>query len=280
MSEQIATRLTQLGHGRIDAVKMKPSDIIIRKDWNYRDVTTEEARTHIAWLKESIREMGVQKPLEVQFMAGKAYLVDGECRLRAALELEKEVTDLTVPVLGVKGDEAVIRAKSMVANGALPPSKLEFGKAAQLLRDYGWTDEQIEPYCPPHIRMRGIKHAKRFIKDAVDLHNAPIAIKDAVKNGVDGIKVSPAAAVAIARKHPLEAADFLKQKAAEAKATGKTEINRDKTDGVTIKAKKAAEAKTQDLFLMGDRLADLVLGESMDWDAMLETAKAWKKGRK
>ena len=73
-----------------------------------------------------------------------------------------------IPALaGSAFDEAEVLAKSMVANGALPPTQLEFGAAAARLKGWGWADEKIALYTPPHIAQDGTK-AKRYVRIVED----------------------------------------------------------------------------------------------------------------
>jgi len=53
-------------------------------------------KAHIAFLKDSIREIGVQEPISVELIDGVIYLVDGECRLRALKELWDEGKEVFV----------------------------------------------------------------------------------------------------------------------------------------------------------------------------------------
>ena len=266
-------RLNDLGHGRLDVPKLAPLDIIIRDGFNYRTVDTPATLAHIGWLKESIRQQGIQKPVEVEFIDGKAYLVDGECRVRAAQALWNEGVEVFVPAMQVKGDEAEIRAKSMIANGALPPTQMEFGKGAAQLRSYGWDNERIAAYTPPHIAQNKAR-AKRYVEDAIELHQAPLEVKEAVQKGVDGVKVSAALAVAATRHGRLTAADTIRQQAAKAKAAGKAVANRPKGAGAKTKAK-------IDLLAIGDKLAAQVLetGQTGNWERPERLARQWQKAR-
>ena len=81
------SRLNDLALGRLDAVKLDPRIIQVRPGWNYRDTTTPVSEAHIQWLMESIKEVGVQEPIRVEYVDGKVYLVNGECRLKACLRL-------------------------------------------------------------------------------------------------------------------------------------------------------------------------------------------------
>lgn len=275
-------QVAQGGGGRLDAPRLNPADVIIRKGWNYRDVDSEAVQAHIKHLKESIRERGVQKPIEVEFIDGKAYLVDGECRLRACQQLRKEGVEVYIPAMQVKGDEGEIRAKSMIANGALPPTQLEFGKAASQLRAYGWTDERIAEFTPPHIAQNR-KRATKYVKDAADLNDAPLAVKDAVAHGIDGVAVSSALALAATKKNRLQAAEILRQDAGKAKAAGKKTATRPKGIGKAGKAKAVKEAKAVDLMEIGDRMAELIMHDGLlnsTRDVSLGTlARKWKRAR-
>lgn len=271
-------RLNDLAQGKVEAPKIDPRIINIRKDFNYRDTTTPEAVAHIEWLKESIREFGVQKPIAVEYADGKVYLVDGECRLKAALALWKEKVEVLVPAIVVKGDEAEVRAKSMIANGALPPTQLEFGKAAAQLQAYGWDDGRIAAYTPPHIAQNR-RRARQYVREAVELHQAPLAVKEAVQKGVDGIKVSPALAVTATRKNPLMAVEVIRGQVEKAKAAGKTEAHRPKGAGAKTRARQEESARVDSLLATGDRLAELCLSDHAEWEEIERVARRWKRVR-
>src|ERR1035441_5602000 len=99
-------RLRDLGSGRRDAIMMDPRIIQIEEAFNPRDYRLKENRAHLDELKASIKVRGVLQPLLVRFDAQQqcAVLVNGECRLRAVIELiESGVEIETVPVLQVQG---------------------------------------------------------------------------------------------------------------------------------------------------------------------------------
>src|SRR5258708_29786399 len=52
--------------------------------------SSPEAKKHIAFLKESIRERGVDEPIWVENSGEGFYLIDGECRLLALRQLWDE----------------------------------------------------------------------------------------------------------------------------------------------------------------------------------------------
>lgn len=267
-------RLTDFGHGRVDAPRLDPRDIIVRGDWNFRDMSSAAVREHVAHLKESIRTRGVEQPITVEMIDGKIYLVNGECRLRALRELWEEGDEVFVLSIQAKGSEDEILAKSMIANGGLPPTQLEFGKAAERLQAFGWSVDRIAALTPPHLGLQGGK-AKRYVRDAVDLQQAPIAVKKAVSEG----HVTPALALSVTKHNRMEAPAIIEKAAAEAKAAGKKVATRPKGAGPVAKEKAAKEAKVQTIEAVGDRMADLIVDSAPDWDALEKLAKQWNRLR-
>jgi ParB-like chromosome segregation protein Spo0J len=271
-------RLTDFGHGRVDAPRLDPREIIIRDNWNYREMDNAAVKAHIAFLKDSIREIGVQEPISVELVDGKIYLVDGECRLRALKELWDEEKEVFVLAIQAKGDEADILAKSMIANGSLPPTVIEFGNAAKRLAAFGWTVEQIAALTPPHLGLQGAK-AKRFVKTALELQAAPDEVKEAVAHGVEGVEVSPALAVQAVRKSREKAHEIVTEAVREAKAEGKTVAKREKKPGKAAKQREAATEHDQALYDAGDKMAGLILADGTEWTTVVRAAKTWQKLR-
>jgi len=284
----MAERFQNVGEGKIEGRKLDPRTIIIRKDFNYRDLSSEAAQKHIAWLKESIKAEGVEQAIKVQFIAGKVYLVDGQCRVEACKQLFKEGVKVPyksggfgpplIPALAVAGDEADMLAASMVANGSLPPTKIEFGAAADRLLKLGWTKEKVALYIPAHIGVKGFK-AARYVEDAVELHHAPISVKKAVQEGKDGVRLSEPAALKIARENPLDPEPAIDAEVARAKAAGKTEAKRPKGAGAATKAKEADEEQRRTLEKIGDEMADEIVSVPFDLEKLERLAAEWHKTR-
>ena len=272
-------RLNDLGKVSGSVVTLPIENIVVREGFNFRDVTTEAAQRHIEWLMQSIREKGVQEPIRVQFEDGQAVLVNGQCRYIAVKRLnEEEGLDIRIPALSIKGDEANILASSMIANGGLPPTLLEFGKALERLQSYGWSLEQASKYAPATLAATPSK-ALKVTKDALELHQAPIAVKEAVAHGIDGVEISPALAVAVTRESRAKAPEVLREHAAKAKAEGQTVARRPKGEGVAAKAKAAVEDQITKERRLGDWMAQLILAENTEWDSLQESARQWNKAR-
>lgn len=284
----MADRFQSLGEGKIEGRKLDPRTIIIRKDFNYRDLSSEAAQKHVAWLKESIKVEGVEQPIKVQYISGKVYLVDGQCRVEACKQLFKEGVKVPyksggfgpplVPALAVAGDEADMLASSMVANGSLPPTKLEFGAAADRLQKLGWPTEKVALYIPAHVGVKGFR-AARYVKEAVELHHAPIAVKKAATEGRDGVKLSEPAALKIARENPLDPEPAIQAEVDKAKAEGKDVARRPKGEGEATKAKEATAKQVEEWLKKADALAEVALDLTLDRDEVVAAADSYIRAR-
>lgn len=128
---------------RSDLFKADPRIIVVDPGWNPReDFDPEEMEV----LRESIRENGVLNPLHVRLVDEVPHLVDGECRLRAVLELiEEGVPFQEVPCLLVRhgtndADRLLI---SLLANTGNRLSPIEEARAFRRLQNWGMTPAQI-----------------------------------------------------------------------------------------------------------------------------------------
>ncbi|MGO8792913.1 MAG: ParB/RepB/Spo0J family partition protein [Terriglobia bacterium] len=270
------------GHGKLEAYSIDPRVIEVRPNFNFRDTSTPEAKKHIAWLAQSIAERGVDQPIWIENTGDKIYLVAGECRLKALQKLWDEGNEVYVPTIAYKGDEAAVLAKSISENSGLPPSILEFGRAAERLQAFGWDAKRIAACLPPHLGLKG-KKAEQYVRQAVELQQAPMAVKDAVAHGVeiDGEKmpVSPALAVSATRQSRERAPEIIKEAATKAKAAGKKSAKRPKTEGKQGKAKAAAENRTRTIEKIGDLMAEEILRDKFDVDKLEELAREWQSAR-
>jgi ParB-like chromosome segregation protein Spo0J len=99
-------RLRDLGDGRRDLIMLDPRKIVVEPGLNPRDYKLQENLDHLNELKASIRASGTLQPLWVRFdvKTKAAVLVDGECRLRANLELIADGEEIVaVPCVQVSG---------------------------------------------------------------------------------------------------------------------------------------------------------------------------------
>jgi hypothetical protein len=276
----MASQIEKDSTGSLRGGNLRPEDIKIIPGQNYRDMSSEETKAHVAWLKESIRTEGVKDPIDVIYSDGKWYLAPGggECRLTAAQQLRKEKVDLFIPAFQVKGDEVYLLKRSILRNTGLAPTLLELGKALQQLIDLGQPIDEVVKCVPPSITTDPHK-AIRVAKKALDLNAAPIAVKKAVKEGVGGVKLSEPAAVKIARQNPLNPEPAIQKEVDRAKAAGKTEAKRPKGEGKATKAKAVAKKSVDECLALADALADVGLDLTLDRGEVVACAEAYNKAR-
>ena len=183
---KVVNRLRDLKTSARDQLMIDPRIILIDDGENPRNYDLPENHAHLDELKRSIREMGVLIPLLVRYDAARkaAVVVDGECRLRAVLELITEGEDIdTVPTIQVPGgnesDRLLTRSEEKIATKT------------------GMTE--------------------RFIREAMELADAP----DEVKALLSSQAVTPSLALAELRANGAAAVETLKAAAVAAQSTGK-----------------------------------------------------------
>jgi ParB-like chromosome segregation protein Spo0J len=216
-------RLTHLAQGKLDCPKIDPRLIHIREGWNPRNYALPENRLHLDNLKKLITAVdedgvpaGVQKPLEVQWdvVDGSPVkvpiLIDGECRLRAVLELIDEGCEIkTVPVMQVPGAApANMLLRALTANSGKSLSKWELGVAYKRLANFGW---------PSSLIANRNAVSEKFVKEAIELTDAPAEIKQMLST----LAVTPAAALNEIHRHGSNASFILRAKIEEARAKSK-----------------------------------------------------------
>jgi len=193
------------GVSRVNALKIDPRLIQIEPGFNYRDYTLQSNLDHVAELKESIRENGVQDDLWVCLDGGRIILMAGECRLRAVMELIAEGVDIkTVPCQQKKGSPEQRLLLALLENTGKPPSIWEVGKGFQRLVDFGWTEEQIA---------RKMGQTVSYVKKALVLATAD----QGTCHMLDQLAVSPAAAEQAINVHGSGATLVLRKRVEEAK---------------------------------------------------------------
>jgi hypothetical protein len=143
----------------------------------------------------------------------------------------------------------------------------------------GWPVEKVALYIPAHIGVKGFK-ASRYVREAVDLHHAPISVKKAATEGRDGVKLSEAAALKIARENPIDPEPAIAAEVERAKAAGKTEAKRPKGAGAATKAKAAVEEKHRTLEVIGDAMADEIVSVPFDLEKLEKLAGEWHRARR
>lgn len=207
----MAQGIKDLAKGRSDVFRLSPDDIHVRDGWNSRDFTQPDNIAHVQELAASIREVGVRKPLTVYVEAGKAYLTDGECRLRAIRQVIKDGAEIaTVPVITEDrhSSEADRLFTQIVGNSGKNFSALEKADVYKRLIDFGWSETDI-------ARKAGV--SRQTVLDMLALRSAPAPIAAAVKSG----DITPTLAVKTIRREKDAAAETITEAVQRAKASGK-----------------------------------------------------------
>lgn len=197
---------------RTDMYRVDPQIIVIEKNHNGRDYRLAENRAHLDSLKISIKEIGVLSPLMCRMEGEQCILIDGECRLRATLEVIKEGTPIeTVPVTMQKENDPAMRQIMMIAaNNGKALSDWEVGASFKKLIRFGWSEEKIAAH---------LGYAEAYVKKALELSEAP----DEIKQQLSEQAISPQLAIQVMRTHGggAKAVEKLREAVAAKKATGK-----------------------------------------------------------
>jgi ParB/RepB/Spo0J family partition protein len=278
-STKEVTRLRDLKTSARDQLMIDPRIILVDDAFNPRDYTLPENHAHLDELKRSIRENGVLVPLLVRYDAARkaAVLNDGECRLRAVLELIAEgVEILTVPTIQVSGGNDSDRLLiAITANTGKPLSKWELGNAFQRLYKFGWDEPKIATKTG---------YVERFIREAMELADAP----DEIKQLLSAQAVTPSLALAELRANGSAAVENLQAAAVAAQSSGQKTAKRAKSKSIppakprtenepapvqtapaaTSKAKHAPKAQTamcaEVMAVLVDLVSDVALSELND----------------
>lgn len=220
-------RLKDLASGTSDLFKIDPKIIKVEPGFNVR-VENDALAEHIAGLKASIKDLGVQTPLTVRLHNDEVWLVDGHCRLRAVMDLIGEGEEIeTVPCIpeGKYASEADRIVALFTRNSGKPLDPVEKAEVFKRLVGFGWSEEKI-------AQKAGL--TTKQVGNILTLGSAPQEVKEMVSAGV----VSATTAVrTIQAEGGTQAAETLKEAAQTAQASGKTKVT-----PKTVKATQTAKS--------------------------------------
>jgi len=204
--------LASISEGRSDVHRVDPKMLHVKPSWNGRDFNDPDNIQHVEELALSIAEIGVKDPLTVVWDEGKAWLVDGECRLRAALlAISRGAPLKTVPVRSEErgSNDADLLFSQIIRNKKQPFKQLELARICKRLLDMGWQQQEI-------ATKSGVTPAR--ISQLLDLLTMPEPIKQMVTDG----KVSASMAQKAVQQHnPAKAVAILQDAVAVAESEGK-----------------------------------------------------------
>lgn len=258
-SPKMATTLKQVGQRR-DYQMIDPRMIDVEPGFNPRNYDLPENRAHLDELKISIGEIGLIQPLIVRLNkeTGRAILLDGECRLRAILELIAEghpvLSDADVPCFPApagSNDEATRLLTAITANTGKPLSKWELGAAFQKLYNLGLSPEKI---------MARTGYSKAFITQSMELADAP----DEVKKLLSSQAVTPSLALAELRANGSAAVQNLQARAQAAHSSGQKTAKREKSNPAPKSAAKPQPVKPSENKAFTKAIYDLLSDVPVD----------------
>ena len=209
------TGLASISEGRSDIHRIAPKLIHVRPNWNSRDFKDPANIEHIEILGKSIAEIGVKEPLTVNWEDGKAWIEDGECRLRATLYaiefLKADIKTIPCKVGERYANEADRLFNQQIRNSGKPFTGLESAKLYKRLLNMGWQQGDI-------AKKAGISPAR--VSQILDYNTMPEGVKMMVQNG----QVAPSTAMAVIKSEGTAAEAALTAGLTAAQAEGKTKV--------------------------------------------------------
>ncbi len=209
------TGLASISEGRSDIHRINPKLIHVKANWNSRDFKDPANVEHIEMLAKSIVEVGVKEPLTVNWEDGKAYLEDGECRLRACLYaiefLKADIKTIPCKVGERYANDAERLFSQQLRNAGKPFTTLEQAKLFKRLVDFGWQQGDI-------AKKAGMSAAR--VSQILDFNTLPEGAKAMVLNG----QVAPSTAMAVVKEKGAGAVAALQQGLATAQEAGKSKV--------------------------------------------------------
>jgi ParB/RepB/Spo0J family partition protein len=210
--------IKELMQGRSDNYKLNPFDIVIEPGFNARDVNSPKVQEHIDGLAKSISAIGLQRALKVRMKSGTAFLVDGECRLRAVIRAIEvygaEIRTVEVKLADKTMSDAEATLSLVVDNSGLDLNALEKAAVFKRLDSYGWTLNEI-------AERAGLSSVR--VSQLIELAAVPESIKDMIRSD----EIAPTLAWSISKENNFDEADTMrciKTALAEAKGQGRKRV--------------------------------------------------------
>lgn len=201
-----------------DAFQVNPASLTVDPGFNVRDLDAPAAREALDELKASIREHGVQDPLEVRLVGENLVISSGHRRHKVVMELIAEGVEIkSIPAVaepkGLTDAQRFVRSMQ-VLNDSEPLSVLEKAEMVRRLQNvYGWPREEIAKA----IGVKTLAMVDRYL----DVSALPEPMREAVREDV----ISATEAVNMVRREgPLLAEGKLEEAIKVAKERGKSKV--------------------------------------------------------
>lgn len=228
-----STGLASISAGSSDLFKIDPRKLKVQPNWNSRDFNDPENAQWVEDLCANIIEVGgVKQPVTVKWIAGEAFIRDGECRHRACmLAISRGHNIVTIPVRAEDryANEADELVNQRLRNGAKPFSIFEDARHFKRLLEAGMTEEKIALKCAM---------SKTRVVQILEYNMMPEAAKKAVIAG----EISASLAMSTVKEFGTEAEKKLAEgiKAAKGKKVKPGDINGAKVS-IKVAVKEAFE---------------------------------------
>jgi len=183
--------------GRKDLFSVNPLDIQEEAGWNVRNKTSR-LDSHIRYLADSIKEVGLKEPLTVKMDGDIPILRDGHNRLEAiklAISEGADIRAVEVILESKLANEADQVLGMILRNTGLPLAPIEQAEVFKRLHAFGWTMNEIAQKASVsrnHVdAMLFLTSLHPDILKMVknDKISATFAIDTAKKNGNDAVKI-------------------------------------------------------------------------------------------
>jgi len=161
--------INDLAVGRKDIYRIDPRIITILPGFNVRQPSPDKD-SHIRFLADSIKEVGVKIPLTIRMENETPCVVDGECRLLASMLAISEGADIqSIPVMMedryASNEDRVMTM--LTCNGGKPLTIGEKGEAYKRLLAWGWDEAKIAQ--KNGVSIQSVKSALTFSSLAPEL---------------------------------------------------------------------------------------------------------------
>jgi ParB/RepB/Spo0J family partition protein len=205
--------LKSVAESRSAVFNMDPRKLVLRDDWNARDMRDPDNVAHVKELEASIESEGVREPLTVVMEGDEVVVKNGYCRTTAVNNLlARGVEIATVPcITEPRGSNDADHVFSQILrNSGKPLSPFEQGRVYKRLIAFGWTAATIATKSG-----KSVAH----VNQALQLQQAPAEVQQLVATG--DVSATLAAKV-IRQSGAKEGAVKLAKAVKAAKAAGKS----------------------------------------------------------
>lgn len=211
-----------LADTKSDAFSLNPFAIFVQPGFNVRDFSLRKNKDSLADLKALIAKNGYDrtKPVEVfRGKDGRYYLIGGETRLRAVIELINEGHEIkAIPVIISEGKNDAERTVSMInSNSGTAFDEIELANGVKSLMGFGFSEADIAERLAfpvakvarlvkvlelPEAILKMIRNEQASVTLALETYRAASSDAEAIEKLKEGLSVAVKAGRSkVTRKH-------------------------------------------------------------------------------